>query len=258
MQVIRPAIALVALATGPAAVCAHEVSASGENSEPAVSFAVAIGLSTLLCLVVGFVTIARWRPAATDSHVASDSHGHGGSTRIPVAVLLLGLGLAALLSAIAHQWPLAVVGGVAGATFAHLGRTRGPSPHGGCADAAFGAILTHRVVEGGLVASIYVASTALGLLGLGLLTVHAIAETIAVGGLYAPLGRGWAVATVVSMHLGFVVGALFGTVLVWVVSSQMVTVLLAIVGGVLLVAGATEGRAWTSEKPRWRSISRSK
>lgn len=58
--------------------------------------------------------------------------------------------------------------------------------HMGCADTALGAILVHRTVEVILVASIYAASVAFGLVGLTVLTTHAIAETIAIGGLYSP------------------------------------------------------------------------
>lgn len=69
-----------------------------------------------------------------------------------------------------------------GGTIAWLGRSRGVSPHDGCADAAFGAIVLLRTVEGILVAGVYAGSAALGLLGLALLAVHAIGETVAIGG----------------------------------------------------------------------------
>lgn len=162
-------------------------------------------------------------------------------------MLLLALGVVALLAAAIQHWPLAVGGGVAGGAVAWLGREQSLSPHDGCADAALGAIVAHRTVEGAVVASIYAASAALGIVGLAVLTVHAGAETAAVGGLYAPLGRWWAVATVVAVQLAFVGGALAGGFLAGIVSAGTVP-LLAAVGGVLFVAGATEFRAVVSHR----------
>lgn len=232
------------LSVGPAIVGAHGdggsagASAGTGSGDPTVPFAVTIGASAVLGIAAGLATVVRYRSGSSATSVHETLHG----TRLEVTVLLLALGLVASLSALTQQWPLAVGGGVLGGTVAWFGRTRGISPRGGCADAAFGAILAHRTVEGALVASVYAASAALGLLGLTVLTAHAIAETIAVGGLYASVSRGWGVATVVAVQLGFVAGALLGGVLLGLLSTSTVTLLLAAVGGVLLVTSASEFR----------------
>jgi len=240
MRVSRAAAtALVALASWPAAVSAHgtgaETAATGAHG-PAIPFVVAIGFSALLGVAVGLGSVSHYRanPAVADAHSAT--------TRREVTVLVIVLGLVALLSGVTQQWLLAIGGGLLGGGLAWVGRTHGVSPHAGCADAAFGAILTHRVVEGILVAGIYTANASFGLLALVFLTVHAIAETVAVGGLYAPVSRRWGVASVVAVQFGFVAGAVGGIVLVAGLTPPVTTLLLAGVGGALLVTGTTEFR----------------
>jgi hypothetical protein len=231
---IAIAIALVVLSVLPVVASAHDVSANTENSELLVPFGVAIGLSVLLCLAIGLVTVAYCQPNR------AVEHRHVLSPRIDVIVLLIVLGLVALLSAVTQQWALTVVGGLLGGVVAWFGRARGVSPHTGCADTAFGAILAHRTVEGILVASIYAASAALGFVGLTVLTIHAIAETIAIGGLYAPIGRGWGIASVIALQLSFIAGILSGDYFMEILSTSITTILLAGVGGALFIAGATE------------------
>jgi hypothetical protein len=237
MRTIRTtgAIALVALSIWPAVVGAHETGATAQSHDPTVPFAVAIGLSTLLSVAIGLGAVRYYRSATRTANST-----HGSTARLEMPALLLVLGLVALLSAAAQQ-PVAAVGAaILGGTLAWVARAGGVSPHDGCADAAFGAILLHRTVEGILVAGVYAASAALGLLGLAFLTVHAVGETVAIGGLYAPVGRGWGIASVVAIHLGFLGGAFVGYHATGILSGPIVTVSLASVGGVLLVTGATE------------------
>ncbi|TYL39213.1 hypothetical protein CV102_07970 [Natronococcus pandeyae] len=228
------AIALVGLSVWPAVVRAHETGATAQSPDSAVPFVVAIGVSTFLSVAVGLGAVRHYRTKLATDLV------HGSTTRIEMTVLLFVLGLVALLSAAAQQPAAAVGAAILGGTLAWIARAGGVSPHDGCADAAFGAILLHRIVEGILVAGVYAASAALGLLGLVFLTVHAVGETVAIGGLYAPVGRGWGIASVVTIHLGFLVGAFVGYHATGILSTPIVTVFLAAVGGVLLVTGATE------------------
>ncbi|SEP65102.1 hypothetical protein [Natrinema salaciae] len=228
-------VALAALALWPAAVEAHGISAGEGSHGPAVPFVAAVGLSALLSLFVGLAIVSYYRPRVARS-------GRGATTRREVAVLLVALGLAASLAALTQQWLPTVAAGALGSTVAWIGRTRGITPHAGCADAALGAILTHRAVEGILVAGIYATNASFGLLALSLLTVHAIAEAAAVGGLYAPVSRGWGIWSVVAIQLSFVAGAVAGDLFAWVLPPALVSALLASVGGVLFVAGATEIR----------------
>ncbi|PCR91114.1 hypothetical protein [Natrinema ejinorense] len=238
------ATALVAIpvwivAGWPVPVSAHDVGTHAGSQEPAVPFVVAIGLSVVLSVAFGLGIVSYYRSAL-------GSAGHNGvGTRREVAVLVVVLGLVALLAALTQASLLTIGAGILGGVIAWVGRTRGLSPHAGCADAALGAILAHRVVEGILIAGIYATTTSFGVLALALLTGHAIAETAAVGGLYAPVGRGWGIASVVAVQLGFVAGAVGGGVLAGGLSPPVVTALLASVGGLLFVAGATEFRVVT-------------
>ncbi|MFD1563036.1 hypothetical protein ACFR99_05695 [Haloarchaeobius amylolyticus] len=233
------ATVLITLAVWPIAVSAHgdgvETAAAGGH-EPAIPFVVAIGFSALLGVAVGLGSVSHYRvdPAVTDVHDAT--------TRREVTVLVIVLGLAALLSGLTQQWLLAIEGGLLGGAVAWIARTHGVSPHAGCADAALGAILTHRVVEGVLVAGIYATNASFGLVALAVLTVHALAETVAVGGLYAPVSRSWGVASVLAVQFGFVAGAVGGGVLIASLTPPVATLLLAGVGGALLVTGTTEFR----------------
>lgn len=243
MRASRTTIAivlLVALSIWPVVASAHDAGASAQSHETTVPFLVAIAMSTVLSVAIGLITVRRYRSAlATDL-------GHGSVTRVGMATLLFVLGLLALLSAAGQQVPIAIGGVVLGGTVAWLGRHHGVSPHDGCADAAFGAIVLHRTVEGILIAGVYAASAALGLVGLGLLTAHAIGETVAIGGLYAPVGWTWGVTSVVAIHLAFLVGTLVGYSVTGVLSPAIVTALLATVGGVLLATGAIELRISTT------------
>ncbi|SDC93368.1 hypothetical protein [Natrinema hispanicum] len=242
MRVSRAtASALVALAIWPAVVSAHgtgsETAAAGAH-EPAIPFVVAIGFSALLGVAVGLGTVSHYRSKSA-SAVANI---HGTTTRREVTVLVIVLGLAALVSGLTQQWLLAIGGGLLGGAVAWVGREHGVSPHAGCADAALGAVLTHRVVEGILVAGIYATSASFGLVALTVLTVHALAETVAVGGLYAPVSRSWGIASVLAVQLGFLAGAVGGTILVATITPPVTSLLLAGVGGALLVTGTTEFR----------------
>ena len=212
------------------AVAGHETGATTGPHESTVPFVAVIGVSVGAGLLIGTLAVVRWQ---------QDSNRYHRRLRWELPVVLLAVGFVALLAAATQNWHFAVGGGIVGGTVAWLGRGHSVSPHGGCADAALGAIVAHRTVEGAVVASIYAASAALGVVGVALLTVHAIAETAVVGGLYASVGRWWGAGTILAVQLAFIGGALAGGFLVGIFS--IVTVpLLAAVGGVLVVTGATE------------------
>lgn len=226
-------------------VAGHETGATTGTHEPSIPFMAVIGVSVGVSLLIGAVAVVRWQQySGRQSHPRS---------HWAVPVLLLVLGVVALLAAVTQHWPLAVGGGLVGGMVAWVGRDHAMSPNDGCADAALGAVVAHRTVEGAVVASIYAASAALGIVGLAVLTLHAGAETAAVGGLYAPLGRRWAAATVVAVQLAFVGGALAGGLLAGLLATVSVP-LLAAVGGVLLVAGGTEFRTVGTHQQKHPSL----
>ncbi|GAB3669789.1 hypothetical protein [Halopiger thermotolerans] len=221
---------LGALFAWPVVASAHGTAGDAGAHALPVPFVVAVGFSALVSAAIGLYAVVRWGPTRTVER------GHG----LLTPIVVIAVGLVALASAGTQLWALTVVGGVVGGAIAWTSRARGVSPHDGCADAAFGAILVHRATEGAIIASVYGASAALGLVGLAILTGHAIAETVAVGALYAPVSRGWGTASVIVTQLGFIAGALFGSSLVSSLSTASAAAVLASVGGILLVTGVTE------------------
>jgi zinc transporter ZupT len=132
------------------------------------------------------------------------------------------------------------LGVAAGVGVVALARGHALTDCGACADAALGAVTLHRGLEGVVLATVYAADAALGLLGAVVLAVHAAAETAAVGSLYAGARRR-AVAAVCLLQAGFVVGVAVGWVAVDAVSPAAEAGLLALVGGVLLAVGVRKG-----------------
>lgn len=234
---------LVALFAWPVVGSAHDAAGDAGTHALPVPFVAAIGFSALISVAIGLYAVARWQPNRTVER------GHDLLTPTGVPIVVMVLGLVALASSVVQLWALAVVGGTVGGVIAWSSRAHGVSPHDGCADAALGAILVHRATEGAIIASVYAASAALGLVGLAVLTGHAIAETVAVGGLYAPISRGWGTASVIVTQLSFLAGALFGNFLVTGLSTAIVVILLASVGGILFVTGVTELLARREQRP---------
>jgi hypothetical protein len=134
----------------------------------------------------------------------------------------------------------AALGVAAGVGVVALARGHNLTDCGACADAALGAVTLHRGLEGVVLATVYAADAALGLLGAAVLVVHAAAETAAVGSLYAATGRQAAIAAVCLLQMGFVGGVAAGWGVVDGVSPAAEAGLLALVGGVLLAVGTRE------------------
>ena len=160
--------------------------------------------------------------------------GSVGRTALPY--LVVALGAAALALAVTRATVPTLVGLGAGVGAVYVARDAAVTDCGTCADAALGAVTLHRGFEGVVLATVYAADAALGLAGALVVAGHATAETAAVGSLYATTGTRLALAAVLVVQLGFVVGVGVGW-RVGGVSPVAETGLLALVGGVLLAIG---------------------
>ena len=164
-------------------------------------------------------------------------------TRGAAPLLVATLGVAALALAVTRSMAVAFVGTAAGIGVVYLARDAAITDCGACADAALGAVTLHRGLEGVVLATVYAADAALGLLGAAVVAAHAAAETAAVGSLYAATKR-HAVAAVCLAQAGFVGGVVAGRGVVGAVPvpPAVDASVLALVGGVLLAVGTREAR----------------
>lgn len=162
--------------------------------------------------------------------------------RAALPVLVFALGAAALALAATQATVATLVGTAAGVGVVYVARDAAITDCGTCADAALGAVTLHRGLEGVLLATVYAADAALGLAGALVVAGHAAAETAAVGSLYATAGRRYALAAILVVQTGFVVGVAAGWGAVVGVSPTAEAGLLALVGGVLLAVGIREAR----------------
>jgi hypothetical protein len=131
------------------------------------------------------------------------------------------------------------LGGLAAAGWLALAARRSRTGHGSHDDVALGAVTLHRGLEGVVLATVYAADAALGLLGAGVLTAHAAAETAAVGSLYGT-DRYVAFGAVAFVQLGFVLGVGAGWFAIDAVPPIARSGVLALVGICLFVVGARE------------------
>jgi hypothetical protein len=213
---------------------------------------VAVGVAALSVPVTAHgapaAAVGLTLPAAVAASVGASLLGGGlvlavasrRSIRGAVPPLLLALGgLAAVLALDADSAALLGLG--AGGALVVATRGRALSDCGACADATLGAVTLHRALEGVVLAALYTADAALGLVAAGVLAVHAAAETAAVGSLYASRSRRRAVCAVCLVQLGFVAGVAVGSSALGGVPPAVETGVLAFVGGVLLAAGTREG-----------------
>lgn len=214
----------------------------GDSGGPVVGLAAIVAASVVVSLLGGFALA-----------VAEGRRGHRSAPYLGVAfgALLTISGGLAVSAAAFDDLAVAAVGALTGAFLvrsfsAHAGsggvirhsgdETRGSDRHAG---AALGAVVVHRAIEGLTVAAVYTAGSAIGVLGAVVLAGHATAETVAVGGLY--LGdRVRVLGAVCLVQIGFVVGAVVGQVTTVPFLPAHRFVLLAVVGGVLLVVGGSE------------------
>lgn len=206
---------------------AHEGGAGAAGEHP-VAFAALLFASVAVPLLV-WVAVARTRSSLDR---LPDAVG-----RSAVAVLVVLLGLSLLLVAVAER-PVGAVGVAAAVAGLSLGvSARLPWVRHRHADVTLGAVLSHRVVEGVLLATLYTAGLAVGLAGALALTAHATVETVAVGGAYLDRGPLRATAAVLALQVGVLLGALVGLTTTAGLSPSVRTVLLAAAGGALVAAG---------------------
>lgn len=157
--------------------------------------------------------------------------------RAALPVLVFVLGAAALALAVTRSAAATLVGLTAGVGVVYFARDAAITDCGICADAALGAVTLHRGLEGVVLATVYAADAALGLVGALVVAGHAAAETAVVGSLYTTAGRWYALTAVLVVQTGFVVGVAAGWGVVVSVSPTAEASLLALVGGVLLAVG---------------------
>jgi len=105
------------------------------------------------------------------------------------------------------------------------------------ANAAFGVLAIHHGLEGVTLAATYMAGSRIGLATAAILTLHAIAETAVVGGMYIVANRvERGLLAVVAMQICYV-GAALGALTLTVSVSSVASIVPAIASGVLLYIG---------------------
>ncbi|RXK48599.1 hypothetical protein [Halorientalis pallida] len=235
MAAALPALAGACLGVAP--VAAHGADptrdAAGIDPWPAVAAVTAVGL------LAGVVAAGR-RNRAPD-----------GTRRLDVAIgaLLVAVGVTAVLSVGLRQPSVGAVGIVVGGAAGVLVATWGGC--GLCADVTAGAVALHRFVEGAALAAVLAAGTSVTLVGVVVVSGHAVAECLAVGG-RAGVGRVRAAGAVVFVQAVFVLGVLVATVGLVPVADLPRAWLVAIVGGVLSALGIAE----TDAVERWGARTR--
>ncbi|WP_224449405.1 hypothetical protein [Haloprofundus salilacus] len=207
---------------------AHESPGSGgQPTGVALSVGLVVALSVVVSLVGG-VAVAR---RAAGSEFPNRA----------LAALLVVLGGGAIIAALFDD-PLfgllgMSVGGVAATGLRY--RREGREIE---ADAAFGAVLVHRCLEGGLLATAAAANVIFGVAGALVLALHAAGETAAVGGLYGARSRQRGIAAVLAIQATFVFGVVAGGAAVAVLPPAVRVVSLSLSGGVLATVGVHTAR----------------
>lgn len=202
----------------------------------AVAFVVVLALPILAGLIGG-VAALHYR-----SLRAPEDIGPGWS--LAISILISGLGAASLLTAVEGHLGLSIIGGTIGAavTLWLAGNEAiDQTDCGNHAELTAGAISTHRVLEGVVLGTLYSTGAAVGVLGAGILAGHAALETAAVGGLYATVPRRTqVVGAILIVQVSYIAGGVAGVGLAATVPASIHTLVLAIVGGALLLVGMKE------------------
>ncbi|WP_238532791.1 hypothetical protein [Halalkalicoccus jeotgali] len=173
-----------------------------------------------------------------------------------IGIVLILLGVLLAVSAIGEYPLLATAGIVGGGTVAWSISARIGTHH---AEVASAALITHRVVEGIVLAAVYLAGSAVGTAGALLIAGHAALETAAIAGLYVATERGSvrALIAIVLLQVGFGIGIVGGTLLALAVSTSLQVTVMAAGAGALLVVGNAEvvehrNREAAPLRERWR------
>jgi len=188
-----------------------------------LGFGVVVGLTVGLGVLGGAVVLRRHRP----------NTGH--PSVFWLGLLLVVLGCWAAIVAVLRGPALAMLVASLGAVAAWSFRDLAVVGHRGCDQAALGAVVLHRFVEGTLLAALYAADAAVGIGAALVLAVHAAAETGAVAGLWSTGRWRWGVVAVV--QTGFVAGAFGGGVVARYVTPSASVAVLAFLGGALIATG---------------------
>lgn len=222
------------LALVPDTVAAHgAVGRSGYATGLAVGIAVALGLTVgLLGVILGTRRTERIPVAAFGAVVAFG---------------FLLLGLAFLLPVAAESPPVALGGLVVGGGVTKLA-VRATGSRAGCpclrsTDVAAVGVAIHRVVEGVALGVAVAAGGRVGLLGVGVVAGHTAVEAGLLGAAYGTTSSLRGVAAVVGVQLALVGGVAAGLTALATVPSLVETVVLAVAGSALVVAGAETARA---------------
>lgn len=240
-------IAVAGLTASSTTARAHEVghAVHGPGGTTA-TFLVVLGLPVIAGLVGGMIAVRYYRRQRS----APPNRLSGGA----IGLLLVGLGVSSLLSAIGgHPW-LSAAGVVVGGATALASAIGGPVSRHGCrnhADLTLGAVTIHRLLEGVVIGTLYAAGAAVGLVGAVVLAGHATLETAAIGGLTAGTQqRIFVVGAVGLVQVSYLVGAIAGLGVAVEVPGPARTFALAVVGGALIVVGAGKtDRSITAARP---------
>lgn len=199
-----------------------------------------VGLSTAVGAVAVFGLLggglAIWAQGSTPAE---------GVTRLVVRAvgpLLVAIGISAVVSVLASRPSIGLGGGsvglLAGAVLAFGG------DRGTCRDVTVGAIALHRFVEGVTLAALSGAGAVVGLVGAAVLSVHTVAECVAIAGSPAR-GRRRAIGSVALVTLLFVLGAAVGVAGLAVLAPPVRLGAVALVGGALVALGVDEWRPFS-------------
>jgi len=228
----RLLVVLVSLQIATMRVGAHDDSAT--VSDHGLGF----GLVVVLTVVLGFlggVVVLRWRRYIGSTHLSN----------LLVSLLIIVMGCVAVFLAVSEISILAVVPVVGGGAVTWILRNHGIGHHQhGYDQAALGVVFLHRFVEGAFLATIYASDLAVGIGTALILAAHTAAETGAVTGLWSAEKSRWAV--IVGIQMGFITGAVGGVFVVRFFTPLVSVIILALLGGVLIVAGFTSAYSLTN------------
>ena len=199
-----------------------------------IGFVSVITLSVLFCLVSGLMAI--YCRTQIEQLLPGPMHS-------TIAVLLAILGLSLLVPAALQHPTLAGLSALASSLFLGIVMLRSQRLSHHHANLTTGALLSHRSMEGLLLATLYTANVAIGLFGAFVLTVHAMFETVTVSSIYPSQNPIPALGAIILLQVGFVAGAVIGIYTSIAISTSVQNLLLATAGGALLVLGVAEFRS---------------
>lgn len=249
VAVVVPVAVVALVVAGSRVASAHEGAHAGSGGA-SVAFPVVLWVPVFAGLLGGLVAVsARRRGVST---------GHGAIATVVFGALVLALGGAFAVTALADRSAVAVAGVCAGAvaTYGYSTRVRGRrradtgfrddehTGHRGGLDGRQHGHVTlwglcgHRLLEGVAVGTLYAASAAVGAVGVAVIAGHTALETAAVGGLFGTRRRRVLVA-VVYVQVAYLVGAVAGTAGAVTVPDPVHDASVGLLAGVLLLVGAT-------------------